>query len=214
MNNLQVIEERTIFTKEFKIYGDFENPLFLVKDVAEWIEHSNTTEMIRTIDEDEKLNSTILSAGQNRVVTFLTEDGLYEVLMQSRKPIAKAFKKEVKKILKEIRKKGYYISGNCERFYLKGVEVYTAKQIADITGFSQYYVDGAIDSIHPRCLYLQGPDLRRFENENGARNPYGKLGYPVTVYSCKTMNKVVQSLCGKEYSSAVQSFLERLQYEC
>ncbi|WP_300854391.1 BRO family protein, partial [uncultured Clostridium sp.] len=31
---------------------------------------------------------------------FLTEDGLYEVLMQSRKPIAKAFKKEVKKILK------------------------------------------------------------------------------------------------------------------
>lgn len=39
---------------------------------------------------------------------FLTEDGLYEVLMQSRKPIAKAFKKEVKKILKELRTKGTY----------------------------------------------------------------------------------------------------------
>ena len=39
---------------------------------------------------------------------FLTEDGVYEVLMQSRKPMAKAFKKEVKKVLKEIRKHGMY----------------------------------------------------------------------------------------------------------
>lgn len=39
---------------------------------------------------------------------FLTEDGLYEVLMQSRKPIAKAFKKEVKQILKTIRLNGMY----------------------------------------------------------------------------------------------------------
>lgn len=42
--------------------------------------------------------------------TFLTEDGLYEVLMQSRKPIAKQWKKEVKTILKTLRKTGGYIS--------------------------------------------------------------------------------------------------------
>lgn len=40
---------------------------------------------------------------------FLTEDGLYEVLMQSRKPIAKKLKKEIKKILKQIRLTGGYI---------------------------------------------------------------------------------------------------------
>lgn len=40
---------------------------------------------------------------------MLTEDGLYEVLMQSRKPIAKQFKKGVKAILKEIRTKGGYM---------------------------------------------------------------------------------------------------------
>ena len=34
---------------------------------------------------------------------FLTEDGLYEVLMQSRKPIAKAFRKEVKQNIKSYR---------------------------------------------------------------------------------------------------------------
>ena len=47
----------------------------------------------------------------NRGYWFLTEDGLYEVLMQSRKPKAKEFKKEVKKILKSIRKTGRYVVG-------------------------------------------------------------------------------------------------------
>mgnify|MGYP003401111636 CR=1 FL=1 len=51
---------------------------------------------------------TIYASGQNREMWFLTEDGLYEVLMQSRKPIAKEFKKQVKLILKEIRKHGMY----------------------------------------------------------------------------------------------------------
>ena len=51
---------------------------------------------------------TIYASGQNREMWFLTEDGLYEVLMQSRKPIAKEFKKQVKQILKEIRKHGMY----------------------------------------------------------------------------------------------------------
>ena len=65
--------------------------------------------MIKSVDEDEKLIGTLFLAGQHREVAMLTEDGLYEVLMQSRKPIAKAFKKEVKEILKQIRKTGAYI---------------------------------------------------------------------------------------------------------
>lgn len=105
---LQVIEQREVLSQDFKIYGDIDNPLFLAKDVAEWIEHSRTSEMLKSIDEDEKLMQTILASGQNRKMWFLTEDGLYEVLMQSRKPIAKQFKKEVKKILKDIRRKGMY----------------------------------------------------------------------------------------------------------
>jgi len=112
MNELQIIDQREVLGKDFKIYGDFDNPLFLAKDVAEWIEHSNSTEMLRGIDDVEKLNSTILSAGQNREVTFLTEDGLYEVLMQSRKPIARQFKQKIKEILRSIRKTGGYIPAN------------------------------------------------------------------------------------------------------
>ena len=41
---------------------------------------------------------------------FLTENGLYEVLMMSRKPIAKKFKKEVKRILHDLRLNGTVVS--------------------------------------------------------------------------------------------------------
>ena len=108
MNELQVINQQEVLGKHFRIYGTIENPLFLAKDVAEWIEHTHTTRMLESVDDDEKLNGVIFHAGQNREMTFLTEDGFYEVLMQSRKPIAKQFKKEVKKILKDIRKTGMY----------------------------------------------------------------------------------------------------------
>lgn len=108
-NKLEVFEQREVLGKDFKIYGTKENPLFLAKDVAEWIEHSNPRMMLKNIDDEEKVVNNAYTLGGNQEAWFLTEDGLYEVLMQSRKPIAKAFKKEVKAILKQIRQTGGYI---------------------------------------------------------------------------------------------------------
>ena len=109
-STLQVIDERKIFNKDFRIWGTVENPLFLAKDVAEWLELSNVSDMISRVDVEEvaKLNL----GGLQGECNFLTEDGLYEVLMQSRKPIAKQFKKKVKEILKDIRKNGIYATDN------------------------------------------------------------------------------------------------------
>ncbi|WP_282804544.1 BRO-N domain-containing protein [Clostridium tetani] len=115
MNNLQIIDQRNLLGKDFKVYGDFQNPLFLAKDVAEWIDYQktsegyyNTSKMLNTVDKDEKVTIPNKDSGGSKL--FLTEDGLYEVLMQSRKPIAKKFKKEVKKILKSIRMNGMYVA--------------------------------------------------------------------------------------------------------
>jgi len=105
---LTIINEQEVLGKHFTVYGTADEPLFLAKDVAEWIEHSKPSIMVDTVDEDEKLRETIFTSGQNREVWFLTENGLYEVLMQSRKPLAKEFKKKVKEILKSIRKHGLY----------------------------------------------------------------------------------------------------------
>nr|WP_284703721.1 BRO family protein [Clostridium swellfunianum] len=93
------------------MYGTYESPLFLAKDVAEWIEYNpnKVNEMVAMVDDSEKLTETISWSGQGRKMWFLTEDGLYEVLMQSRMPAAKEFKKQVKQILKDVRKHGMYV---------------------------------------------------------------------------------------------------------
>ena len=110
---LEVINEQEVLGKQFRVYGTVENPLFLAKDVAEWIEHSNPSKMLNTVDEEEKTTLTISYSGNMTTnQLFLTEDGVYEVLMQSRKPIAKQFKKKVKEILKDIRKHGMYMTDN------------------------------------------------------------------------------------------------------
>lgn len=115
MNELKVLNEQEVLGKHFKVYGTPEDPMFLAKDVAEWIDHSKPSVMIESVDDDEKVKVNNVYF-ENRTggngTWFLTEDGLYEVLMQSRKPIAKEFKKKVKEILKTIRKHGLYATDN------------------------------------------------------------------------------------------------------
>ncbi|GHT22425.1 antirepressor [Planctomycetales bacterium] len=112
MNELQIIGTRPVLNRMVRVYGTYESPLFLAKDVAEWIEHSNVSAMVQSVDEDEKdlvEGETLdykdcLESGNLRTKRiFLTENGLYEVLFQSRKPIAKEFKREVKKLLHDLR---------------------------------------------------------------------------------------------------------------
>lgn len=107
-NEIQVLKQTELLGQQFAVYGTPDEPLFLAKDVAAWIEHTDTSKMVQCVDEDEKLTRTMFVSGQNREVWLLTENGLYEILMQSRKPIAKEFKKGVKKILHEIRTTGQY----------------------------------------------------------------------------------------------------------
>ena len=109
-DNVVALNKTEVLGKDFLIYGDVLEPLFLAKDVAEMLEHNQVARMIELVDEDEKLKCLVSTSGQSREMWFLTEDGLYEVLMQSRKPIAKAFKKEVKAIVKQLRQTGVVIT--------------------------------------------------------------------------------------------------------
>lgn len=108
MKEIKIINKSTFLDKEIDVWGSAEQPLFRAKDVSDWLNLKNTPEIIKRIDTEERHK---FNLGRNGGDTwFLTEDGLYELLMQSRKPIAKQFKKGVKKILHEIRTKGGYIA--------------------------------------------------------------------------------------------------------
>lgn len=106
-NKIVVLKRTELLGHQFSVYGTAEQPLFYATDVADLLKLTNVTDMISRVDEDERSKFNLERGGSG---WFLTEDGLYEVLMQSRKPIAKQFKKGVKEILKEIRKTGGYIA--------------------------------------------------------------------------------------------------------
>lgn len=107
---IEVLKQTELLGQQFNVYGSIDEPLFVAKDVARLIKHSDVSMMMRCVDDDEKVTSIVCTPGGNQKVWMLTENGLYEVLMQSRKPIAKEFKKGVKTILKEIRTNGGYIA--------------------------------------------------------------------------------------------------------
>lgn len=107
---IYVLKQTELLGHQFTVYGTAENPLFRAKEVADIIEHPNVSVMLNLVDNDEKGVKQFLTPGGNQKVAVLTEDGLYEILMQSRKPIAKQFKKGVKQILHDIRTTGGYIA--------------------------------------------------------------------------------------------------------
>lgn len=117
-NVLTVIQETVILGKKIQMYESIDNPLFKATDVAEWIEHSKVSVMLKTVEPDEKVKVNNVYS-ENRTggngTWFLTEDGLYEVCMQSRKPIAKQMKKEIKRYLKSIRITGAAIPTSNEQ---------------------------------------------------------------------------------------------------
>lgn len=129
--SLSLLREESFLEKTVRVFGTPEEPLFLARDVAEWIDYSKRSDgsfrldkMLQSLDDDEKIKFTTPAHNVSGVLQsnteywFLTENGLYEVLMLSRKPKAKEFKKKVKEILKTIRKTGGYINQGQEDLFI------------------------------------------------------------------------------------------------
>lgn len=112
---LTILTERIIMGQEFRIFGTVENPMFLVADIARAIETTNPTKLCNIVDDDNKIKIKInpnLKLGMkypNRECWFVTEAGLYKILMRSDMPKAQPFQDKVCEILKEIRQTGGYI---------------------------------------------------------------------------------------------------------
>jgi prophage antirepressor-like protein len=88
-------------------------PLFVGKDVAEALGYSNTRKALldHVDNEDRKDGVTIRDAiGRDQKVVMITESGLYSLILSSKLPQARAFKRWVTaEVLPQIRKTGGYI---------------------------------------------------------------------------------------------------------
>ena len=92
--------------KLLTVYESLDEPLFRAADIADMIGYSPTNifKMLELCEEDEKLLLTMVIAGQRRNVSFVTERGLYDILEQSRKPIARKWRRVINNELIELRK--------------------------------------------------------------------------------------------------------------
>lgn len=92
--------------KQLSVYSSLDEPIFRASDVAKMIEYSdgNVWKMLEMCEQDEKLNLPLVVAGQRRQVSFVTERGLYNILAQSRKPIARKWRRIVHDELIRLRK--------------------------------------------------------------------------------------------------------------
>ena len=96
----------TFDKRQLDVYSSLDEPIFRAADVAKMIDYSegNTWKMLEMCEEDEKLNLPMVVAGQRRSVSFITETGLYNVLSQSRKPIARKWRRVIHDELVRMRK--------------------------------------------------------------------------------------------------------------
>lgn len=86
-----------------------DEPWFVAKDVCDALTITNNRDAVAQLDDDEKLMSAIPTSGQNRQMWLVNESGLYNLIFQSRKAEAKAFRKWVTgEVLPSIRKTGRY----------------------------------------------------------------------------------------------------------
>lgn len=82
---------------------------FIAKDVCTALELSEVSNTVKRLDDDEKLTRTVFVSGQGREMWFINESGLYNLIFQSRKPEARAFRKWVtNEVLPSIRRTGAY----------------------------------------------------------------------------------------------------------
>lgn len=97
---------------EIRVAGTSENPLFCLADVCKAIGIANARDVRNRLDDDDVvLTDTIDSMGRTQQANFVTEAGLYDVIIRSDSEKSKPFRKWVtSEVLPSIRKTGsYYI---------------------------------------------------------------------------------------------------------
>ena len=100
--NFEQNEVRTVLVND--------EPYFVGKDVAEILGYERADNAVRNhVDEEDKLPHRISASGQNRNMIIINESGLYSLILKSKMPNARKFKRWVtSEVLPTIRKTGSY----------------------------------------------------------------------------------------------------------
>lgn len=110
MDNKLMTFENAAFGKIRTLTIDGE-PWFVAADVCRALEIGNPSMAVERLDDDEKGISTIDTLGGKQRMTIINEPGLYSLVLSSRKPEAKAFRRWIShEVIPTIRKYGGYMT--------------------------------------------------------------------------------------------------------
>lgn len=112
MNNLQIFDSPDF--GQIRTIQQNGEPWFVGKDVAKILGYERADNAIRNhVDDEDKLMHQISASGQNREMYIINESGLYSLILSSKMPKAKEFKRWVtSEVIPAIRKTGGYIAGS------------------------------------------------------------------------------------------------------
>lgn len=107
MNEVQLFNFENHEVRSLLLNND---PWFIGKDVAETLGYTDTNQAIRKhVDDEDKLSRRFDGSGQGREMVIINESGLYSLILSSKLPSAKKFKRWVtSEVLPALRKTGNY----------------------------------------------------------------------------------------------------------
>jgi prophage antirepressor-like protein len=167
-------------------------PWFVAKDVSELLGFSSKgaiSNALKDLDEDERGSFEMNTSGGKQKMIFVSESGLYSLIMRSRKPVAKPFQKWVtKEVLPQIRKTGSYSlsSETSQKISLKEkleLEFVGVKNTIDILRVNQASKIGMIEVIHKK-FDLETSYLPKYSDEEhtySAKALLEKFGVKISV---------------------------------
>ena len=110
MNNNLMIFENPEFGAVRSILID-SDPWFVAADVCKALELEKTNRALSRLDDDEKGAHSVSTPGGRQRMSIISESGLYSLILGSRKPEAKAFKRWIThEVIPSIRKHGAYMT--------------------------------------------------------------------------------------------------------
>lgn len=112
MNNLQIFNSPDF--GQIRTIQQNGEPWFVGKDVAKILGYERADNAIRNhVDDEDKLMHQISASGQNREMYIINESGLYSLILSSKMPKAKEFKRWVtSEVIPAIRKHGGYLTAD------------------------------------------------------------------------------------------------------
>ena len=207
MNELMIFED-ALFGQVRTIMSASNEPLFCLSDVCRALEMKRFR--IERLDKDVISNHPLQTTGGLQQVTFVNEDGLYDIVLDSRKPKAKKFRKWItSEVVPSIRKTGSYSVEQPKELsaaesLLQSVQLLVAheRQLA-ILEHNQKNMQGAISSLYDKVYGMQFQTDMIEQKLNNEIDRYTVIGYcsahniPMTLTEASIIGGMCSRMCKK-----------------